>query len=262
MWLLSKKIIGKKMCQTLVIGFFLMPFIIIPFIIIHYQYYYLSRLSSVLTTKESWFYLDIGFDKLYIRSGPILYGLITAYFLVYHKDKLQDFIKRLSTTYVSAISVLLFATLYFVLVNDPIRFFEKSMDVWQTSTYWGLLIQHHLFALALCLLLLLANAPKGIIMVTAVKILSSVVLRPLGRLSYTTYMIHPVVFLLGYSVFFATHTSVSALDYVQQGLWLILITYLLAIPCHLLIEHPALKIKNWRDIFFSSLQGTSKEPTP
>jgi peptidoglycan/LPS O-acetylase OafA/YrhL len=244
MSLLSKKYIGKKTCKALAIGFFLMPFVVVTFIIVQHHYYTLSHLSYFLLSKESSFFIDHGFDKLYIRSAPILYGIFSAYFLIYHKESLNDFQKKYSPWYFDLICLLIFSTIVFVWVNNPPDFFNAPGNPWQTSTLWGLLFQHQLYSVALALLLILADAPKGFILKALVKILSSIVLRPFGRLSFTTYMIHPAIFMLGYSIYFSIYPNMSFSMYIQKGFLFILLSYLLAIPCYLWIELPAMaKIK-------------------
>lgn len=263
MWLVSKKIIGRQICYLIALFFFLLPFIIIPLVIEQHHYYYLKPLSFVLSHSDSWTYFDLGFDKFYIRCSAILYGVLSAYIFVYHREKLHALLQRFSSLQINLITLTLVAILIFIFTNDPIRYLAQSTPTWQTNAYWALLIQHQLFGLVLSSVLLLADAPKGILMLGLVKLLNSFVLRFLGRLSYTTYMIHPVVFLIGYPLFFMTHSTVSANHYVLHGFWLILITYLLAIPCYLFVECPAMEnIKKRWLLRTSDKKGVSVELTP
>ncbi len=263
MWLVSKKIIGVRICQILALGFFLMPFFIIPFIIEHHHYYHLKPFSFVLTHPDFSVYLDIGFDKFYIRSSAILYGVLSAYLLSYHRERLHASLQRFSYLQINVITLALVSILIIIFANDPIRFLDRSPTVWQTSTYWVFLIQHQLFALSLGALLLLADAPKGLLMSGFVKLLNSYLLRFLGRLSYTTYMIHPIIFIFGYQYFFSTHSNLSSTQYVLDGFWLILFTYLLAIPCYLLLECPAMEsIKRRWQLRETNKEGVSSALTP
>jgi peptidoglycan/LPS O-acetylase OafA/YrhL len=240
MWLLSKKVIGRKICCSLAAGLFVLPFVITAIQISSLRYYHFTNDAFLLSGREFWQYFDMGFDKIYVRISPILYGVITGYLLVYHQDKLQDILQRLSKNHVNLLSFGLLVIMIFLLANDPIWFTSDPQVVWQTSTYWVIVIQRAIFALTLCLLLLLAHMPKGFIVSSCVKILSLPLLRPFGRLSFTTYIIHPIVIVPGYLIYFATHKSVSAPAYFQQGLWLIFLTYLIAIPCYLFIEQPGM----------------------
>jgi peptidoglycan/LPS O-acetylase OafA/YrhL len=240
MWLLSKKFIGKKICYSLALGFFLLPFVITALQISSLHYYHFTNEAFLLSGREFWQYFDMGFDKIYVRSSPILYGVITGYLLVYHQDKLQDILQRVSKGYISLLCIGLLVIMISLLANDPIWFTSDAEVVWQTSTYWVIVIQRAIFALTLCLLLILAHMPKGIIVSGLVRILSLPLLRPFGRLSYTTYIIHPIVIVPGYLIFFLTHPAMTAAVYFQQGLWLIFLTYLLAVPCYLFIEQPAM----------------------
>lgn len=237
-WLLAKKIIGKKTCVAFAIIFLTAPFIIIPYVIHTHSYFHITQNSYYLTRPEAWLYFNIGIDKLYVRTDSILYGVITAYIFIYHRDQLHKIIQKMPTSLSNLISLSLLGLLCFVLMNDPVWFFNKSHPVWQTSTYWVILIQRNIFALIIALIILLADNPKGIIMRSLIKMLKSVLLRPMGRLSYSTYMTHPFVMMFGFMIYFATHQTVTPESYFKYGLILILITYMVSIPLFLFLEQP------------------------
>ncbi len=238
LWLLAKKIIGKKTCIALAVTFLTAPFIIIPVVINLYQYFHITQNSYYLTTPEAWLYFNIGIDKLYVRTDSIMYGIIVAYIFVYHRDQLRKIIHKIPASISDLISVTLLGLLAFVLINDPVWFFNRSHQVWQTSTYWVILIQRNIFALIIAMIILLADSPKGIIMCSLIRILKSILLRPMGRLSYSTYMMHPFVMIIGFMIYFATHQTVSPESYFAYGLVLILITYAVSIPLFLYLEQP------------------------
>lgn len=241
MWLLSKKIIGKKICYALLIGFVLLPFIVIPLIISSHQYYHLTSNTFLVTSPESWAYLNFGFDKLHVRSSPILYGVLTAYVLAYHRNTLHQYIQRIPNGFINLITLGLVAIIAFLVATDPVWFFDQSPNAWATSTYWVTLYQRIIFSLTLCLLLLLADAPKGIVMRSIVTVLSSIVLRPFGRLSFSTFMLHPIVLTLGFLIYVPTHPTITAPLYFQFGLWMILLIYFIAMLSFLYIEQPTMR---------------------
>lgn len=241
MALLSKNIIGKKITLFVCIALFFMPFVITPFIIAAYHYPYYSINAFVITTAESHYYIGMGFDKIHVHISAIFYGLLTAYALVYHKEKIETTLAQTPKVVINIASLALLGMIFFVLANDPMMYVGKAQNVWQTSTFWGIVGQRNIYSLALCSLLLLAHAPKGMVMKTFVKIFGSVVLRPFGRISYCTYLIHPLMILGGYFIFFATHQAVTAEAYFLQGLKLILYTYILAIPVYFFIEQPGMR---------------------
>ncbi len=238
LWLLSKKIIGKKICSALALFFLTAPMIIIPYVINAFQYFHITQNSYYLTTPEAWLYFNIGIDKLYVRTDSILYGIIVAYIFVYHRERWHQLINRVPPVVSNLISVSLLGLLCFVLINDPVWFFNRSHTVWQTSTYWVILIQRNIFAFIIAMIILLADRPKGFVMQFLIKILNSILLRPMGRLSYSTYMMHPFVMIIGFMIYFALHPTVSAESYFEYGLILILMTYIVAIPLFLYLEQP------------------------
>ncbi len=239
--LLSKNIIGKKTCVGLSIVLFFLPFIITPIISITHHYYYLTTNAFVLTAPESFDYINMGFDKIYVHISALFYGVMTAYLFVYQSEKIKALIARFPAVYINVVALLLMGLVFFVVRNDAMWFVEKSRDVWQTSFFWAVAVQRNLYSLVLCLLLVLASSPRGLVMKGFVYILGSVLFRPFGRISFTTYLIHPLVFIAGYLIFFSTHVVVTAEDYFLQGLWLIIVTYCIAFPIHLFIEQPGME---------------------
>ncbi|MDQ2994675.1 MAG: acyltransferase [Pseudomonadota bacterium] len=240
LWFLAKHIIGKKTCCALAIGFFLLPFIITPIQLTAHHYSHFSENAYLMSSKEFWLYFDIGFDKFYVRSSPILFGVITAYLFAYQQPKIDACLHRFKKSQINAIALTLLGCLFFVIANDPIWFTNQTPPAWQTGTYWVIVLQRVLFSITFSLLLILAHTPKGIVISSLVTALKSALLRPFGRLSYTTYLIHPIVIVPGYLIYFATHQSVSATDYIVVGLLLVMLTYLLAVPIYLFLEQPAM----------------------
>ncbi len=240
MALVSKNIIGKKICTLLAIGFILLPLIIMGKYIISHHYYYITNDVFLATNQEFKNFIGIGFDKIYLHTMPLTYGVLTAYVLVYHKATLQQWFDRLSPTATNAITLLLLGFLFLLFANNDIWFLNRTHDIWQTSTIWMMLCYHTFFYPPLCALLLISSSPKGIVINTIVKFLSAAIWRPFARLSYGTYLLHPILLLIGFSVFVGTHPTFSVADYFRFGLVLILITYLIAIPLYLFYEQPIL----------------------
>ncbi|MDQ2994467.1 MAG: acyltransferase [Pseudomonadota bacterium] len=240
MWLLAKNVIGKKTCYATVAICFAMPFVLIPLLIHTHGYYHLSETAGVLTSKEATMYINMGFDKLYVRTSPLLFGVLSAYVLVYHKAKLLSLVQNIGQKYINMIVLGLLAIILFLMVNDPVWFFDKTPYAWQTSAYWVILFERHIFAFSFCLLLLLANVSQGFVMNSLVGFLKSKILRPFGRLSYCTFMIHPIVFLLGFFVYFGINKAITPEAYFQVGFLLIFITYLISVPLFLFLEQPTI----------------------
>ncbi len=240
LWLISKNILGKNGCYTLAFILFLMPIVSTALIVKFHHIHSLSPNIYNLRTEESWDYFNIGFSQLYVRSGPFLYGVLSAYLMVHHKNWLQKTIENIDKNIINFLAIALLLIMFFLLANDPIWFVNKAKMTWQTSTHWSLLTRRNIFSLVLCMLLLLAEYPKGIVMNLFLKMLSSTVLRPFGQLTFTTYMVHPIVITIGYTIFIAVNKTASPVEYWKFGLWLVPIVYLISIPLYLYIEQPAM----------------------
>jgi peptidoglycan/LPS O-acetylase OafA/YrhL len=241
-WLISKNIIGKKTCCILAVGFVLLPLIIIASLMVKYHYYHITNDVFLVTSYEFQRVIAMGFDKLYLHTTPLTYGVITAYLMVYHKSKVHDFLDRLSSSQVNILALSVLGLLLALFANHYIWSINQPIDVWQRGTVWILLVYRNLFFPLMCTLLLLTSAPKGIVMTSIVKFLNLAVWRPVARLSYGSYLIHPILLLLGYSIFFSMHKSVTMLTYYEFGFGMILLTYLIATPLYLLLEQPALQL--------------------
>nr|MDQ2994674.1 acyltransferase [Pseudomonadota bacterium] len=240
MWLIAKDVLGKKSCYALTLIFLIMPFVITALLISLHQLHHLSPAAYIPRGPESRLYFSMGFDKLYVRSGPFLYGVLTAYVLIYHRDKLRQSLESIPENIINLFCIITLSLMLLLLANDPIWHVHKAQPLWQTSSYWSILLQRNIFSLLLCAILLLADYPKGIVMRIILKILNLAVWRPFGQLTFSTYLIHPIIILIGFSIFFAHHSAVTAEHYFQFGLWLMLISYLIAIPLYLLVEQPAM----------------------
>jgi peptidoglycan/LPS O-acetylase OafA/YrhL len=240
LWLISKGVLGKNACYTLTFAALILPIVSTTLIIKTHPLHPFSPNFYNLRSPESWDYVNMGFNQLYVRSGPFLYGVLTAYLLVHHRNKVHQFFQTIRKSTINLLSLSLLAIIVFLLANDPIWFLNQTKATWQTSIQWTLLIQRNLFSLLLCMLLLLAEFPKGIVITLSLKILNSPVWRPFGQLTFTTYMIHPLVIMIGYIIFFALHQTTTAVEYWKFGLWLVLLIYLISIPLYLFIEQPAM----------------------
>jgi peptidoglycan/LPS O-acetylase OafA/YrhL len=237
-WLASKNIIGKKIGTALAIGFIILPSIFVAKYLIQHHYYYITNEVFLISSQEFHNLISIGFDKFYLHTAPLSYGVICAYLYVYHHNAIQHFISRFSNLAINLISLSVITLMLIFLSNNDIWYINRSHDVWQTNTLWLLIIYHHLFLPTLCVLLVLTTAPKGIVLNSIVKVMSSVIWRPIARLSYGTYLLHPLLLLIGYTILTSTDQSISIAQYFKIGLILISLTYFIAIPLYLYFELP------------------------
>jgi peptidoglycan/LPS O-acetylase OafA/YrhL len=239
-FLISKNVLGKGSCYALICLAFLTPFISTAMIIKANLSPSFSWKVYHLTNPESWQFFDNGFAKLHVRLGPLLYGVLTSYILVHHRKKLREILMSLRKGIVNLLALGLILSIAFLLANDPIWFLNEKTPIWQTGTAWPLLLQRNIFSFLLCALILLSDSPRGIIITLFNKIFSSALWRPLGQLSFSTYMIHPLVITFGFTVYIAIYKTCTISEYINFGLCLIPLIYFLAIPIYLYLEQPAM----------------------
>jgi len=240
-WLISKQWIGKKIVIALCISSIVLPFVATHLLINMHHFYHVTHHMYLIGTSEFTEYSSIGFGQLYLRSGSLTYGVLTAYILVYHKTA---FLNRITAIKSHNLNFILVAPVGFMIVlmaNHQIWFMELSHPVWQTSTYWTMIIRNNLFALCFSLILLLSQAPKGFMLNSLSKFLNFSLFKPLAKLTLITYLIHPIIIAMNNYIFFHSHDNPTAPMYFQTGIWVVLACFLIALPLYFFIEQPPIE---------------------
>lgn len=240
-WLISKQFIGKKFCIALAISCIVMPFVATLLLMKMHHFYHVTPDMYLIGTSEFSKYSSIGFGQLYLRCGSLTYGVLTAYVLVYHKTTFLNTIAAIKAQTLNIILIALLTFMFVLMANHQIWFMELTHPVWQTSAYWTIVVKNNLFSLCFSLILLLAQAPKGIVMNALSKVLNCSLFKPLAKLTLITYLIHPIIIAMNNYIFFHTHPTPTAPAYFQTGIWVVLACFLVALPLYFFIEQPPME---------------------
>lgn len=134
---------------------------------------------------------SIEYQNLYTRYAGLLSGVIGAYLMVYHRDRVRAFFGRKGL--VNALSllavVLIVPTAYFALASPLFA----SIPRWAAELYYS----HHrdVFSICLMFLILAAIHGSGLVGNALRSIWSARILYPIAQLSYSLYLVHEAVML-------------------------------------------------------------------
>jgi peptidoglycan/LPS O-acetylase OafA/YrhL len=134
---------------------------------------------------------SIEYQNLYTRYAGLLSGVIGAYLMVYHRERVRGFFTRTALVNVlSAVAVLLIIpTAYFALASPLFASIPRRA----AELYYS----HHrdVFSICLMFLILAAIHSSGLVGRMLRSVWSARVLYPIAQLSYSLYLVHEAVML-------------------------------------------------------------------
>jgi peptidoglycan/LPS O-acetylase OafA/YrhL len=145
-----------------------------------------------LPNMQSWVdRFTIEYQNLYTRYGALLSGVIGAYLMVFHRERVRQFFARTALVNVLAVAsvVIIIPTAYFAM-SSPLF---NEMPVAARKLYYS----HHrdVFALSVMFLLLAAMHSAGFVGRQLRRVLSWHVLFPIAQISYSLYLVHEMFML-------------------------------------------------------------------
>ncbi|MEZ6137758.1 MAG: acyltransferase family protein [Pirellulaceae bacterium] len=134
---------------------------------------------------------DVIYDKLHVRYGGLLAGVMGAYLSLYHSQKIARWIG----TPVRANSILIAAMLPMWWISNT----SRGSDWYATiPKFVSQLINSHqrdIFSIGILLVILLAIHGQGLLSAVFRRLLSSRLLYPVSQLSYSMYLLHEMYML-------------------------------------------------------------------
>jgi peptidoglycan/LPS O-acetylase OafA/YrhL len=145
-----------------------------------------------LPNMQSWVdRFSIEYDNLYTRYGALLAGVIGAYLMVFHRERVAHFFSR--TPLVNGLAIAAVAIII------PTGYFAMSSPLFNEIPVAArhLYYSHHrdLFALAVMFLVLAATHAAGAAGQLLRRVLSWKVLFPIAQISYSLYLVHEMFML-------------------------------------------------------------------
>ncbi len=130
-------------------------------------------------------YWEAVYDNLYTRYGALMSGVILAYIYVYYQDALERFMTPTRSNGLAILALGIFASFSFMPLGS-----EQEIPF---MVNWVFHVFHrHVFGFAVALIVLTSLFNYGLGGIIG-KILSSKPLFPFSQLSYSMYLIHPIV---------------------------------------------------------------------
>ncbi len=178
-------------------------------------------------------FFDALYDKPYTRYGGLLAGVVLAY--VYNRT---DFIERFSRLrFASLIGLVSLGACFTVLLGPDLYFSPWNRAASTAYLTGGRLV----FAAATCGVVALCLSATTLGKILS-RLLSARIWYPFAQLSYSAYLLHPIVIIVGYAVWLRPQAF---------GLWTLLvyyvifttITHLLALLMYLGVERPVMNLR-------------------
>jgi peptidoglycan/LPS O-acetylase OafA/YrhL len=145
-----------------------------------------------LPNMQSWVdRFTIEYQNLYTRYGALLSGVIGAYLMVFHRERVQRFFARQGLVdWLSLASIVVIISAGYVALSSPL--FTEIPLAARTLYY-----SHHrdVFSLAVMFLVLAAMHSAGVVGRQVRRFLSWRVLFPIAQVSYSLYLVHEMFML-------------------------------------------------------------------
>jgi peptidoglycan/LPS O-acetylase OafA/YrhL len=145
-----------------------------------------------LPNMQSWVdRFTIEYQNLYTRYGALLSGVIGAYLMVFHRERVQRFFTRHGLVdWLSCASIVVIISAGYIALSSPL--FNEIPLAARTLYY-----SHHrdVFSLAVMFLVLAAMHSAGVVGRQVRRFLSWRVLFPIAQVSYSLYLVHEMFML-------------------------------------------------------------------
>lgn len=180
-------------------------------------------------------YFDSIYDKLHMRMGAIVCGILAAVCYRRYRSTLSAFVLRKNALVVIVIELGLIAGLYVLAVYSNTEGFVGKLYLSQYRNMFSLLFTM-LLVLYLC-----ADSKQTIFR----RLLTSKVWYPLAHLSYTNYIWHPMVLFTFYFLLWRGDQHLSGADIAIVIATSYLVTMLLSVLSFVYVEKPFMRMRKF-----------------
>ncbi|MEC9047052.1 MAG: acyltransferase [Planctomycetota bacterium] len=212
-----------------------------------------ARPSEAEWTKQ----FDVIYDKLHVRFGGLLAGMMGAYVALHHLEQL----KRWIGGPVRSTVILACCAFVFVLVACTAFTAPTFADVDPTLSQLFFAVHRDLFSVAVIVGILVACHGQGRFADGLARLLSARVLYPVAQLSYTAYLVHEVVMIWLYPMLAPALTDAgfsATATIAVDGVVAVIVTAAVCVVLFLFVEMPSME---WRgSARFRRLSGERAAP--
>jgi len=180
-------------------------------------------------------FFDTVYDKPYNRFGALVCGVIVAYFLTYHREQVEAWSRSTFQKIGFLVSILVFV----LILKAPDTSLPQGL--WDPFWSWFYLTTHRYFfsmALSFILLFILGGSPQSWLN----RFLSLRFWYPVAQISYSAYLMHPIVILAIYFLGLDPQKNVqdSFLIFLP---FIFLVTFFLSAILYLFVERPGMNLR-------------------
>ncbi len=204
------------------------------------------------------------YDNLYTRYGGLLIGFFGSYLSICHKNRVVKFFKRINLSknlyFLSLFGLFLvffkFDYFYFtdfvngkvVFVGNSLSFFEESYFCFVAS------LSRNIFSLCLMYVVFYIMFSSFGKTTLVWKVLSSKILFPISQISYSAYLIHPLIMVPTF--YFTTQRLLLYTDslfvvFLINSVISLLLIFFLSFLLYVFVEKPFMRMRNNR--FFKQI---------
>lgn len=178
-------------------------------------------------------FFDLTYDKLWTRFGQLLLGVIAAYIVLFTSfTSWLSAHKNLRNSGLLAAIILMAPAIF---AYEPI---SQDMSLFaHIYRYMFLTAYPYLFAIGVTYIIVLCTALEGHKSFIR-SFLSAKCFFPVAQLSYSAYLIHPIVILFFYKLFYNPESDVTVLTAIVAIILILLLTFICSIMMYLLVERP------------------------
>jgi len=173
------------------------------------------------------------YDKLYTRFGAILCGVIAAFIYVYKSDQVTKWIQKFGSK-TRILEVGLIASLFYI-----------AIIIFEVDTNFGhvfIIIHRTLFSAILAVLILIyLFSDKSVVFLKS--FLEAKFWYPLGQLSYSNYIWHPMALFVCYFIFWDPEEVITFAEVVMTIVFGYLATMILSYLSYVYIEKPSMDMR-------------------
>lgn len=198
------------------------------------------RFAELSQPWDAWF--DIIYDKPWTRFGGLLAGATGAYLNIFFAPQLKRFFSR--TKLVTAISVVCLAVIAHIAYTGVGSVFFDRIPYLARELWWA--CHRDAFSLATIFLILGAIHTPNLFGGWLRRFLSWKASYPIAQISYSTYMVHEMIFLWLFpklAPVFAPRFGPDPTIAIDSAIGLILV-FTLACTLYVLIERPCMRMRS------------------
>jgi peptidoglycan/LPS O-acetylase OafA/YrhL len=239
LWALLK-INNKKRVLFWLISFYLLSFVVICSVVIHADLKLPIPVFQLFDEQRWGYFFNNWYMPTYMRLGSLICGVIVAYLHCYYPNFLKNSLDK--NPNILFLSILLAITLMMMIVLFPTLFdenFSKTVSIIYLSCC------RNIFALTIAILILACLYPVNFLARAINRFLSLKCWYPIAQLSYSVFLLHPIVCFFIYPSIFSQN-EFSTFELCKAIFLVYVATFIVSLVTYLFIEKPLMNLREYK----------------